>query len=110
MTSSRPLQDDKEHIKHVNLINNTEESNAEYAAAKCQVKRSLKQAKRSKETNIATICKSNPKFFYSYINERRIVRDIVGPLKTPDGIVVTTCNDMANTLNDYFSSVFTQNN
>ena len=72
------------------------------------MKRTVKQAKRSKETNIATICKSNPKCFYSYINERRIVRDKVGPPKTPDGIVVTTDNDMANTLNDYFSSVFTQ--
>ena len=43
----------------------------------------------------------------SYINERRIVRDKVWPPKTPDGIVVTTNNVMANTLNDYFSSVFT---
>ena len=72
------------------------------------VKRTVKQAKRCKEINIATICKSYPKCFHSYVNERRIVRDKVGPLKTPDGIVVTTDNEMANTLNDYFSSVFTQ--
>ena len=71
------------------------------------MKRTVKQAERIKETNIGTICKSNPKCFYSYINERRIVRDKVGPLKTPNGIVVTTNNDMDNTLNDYFSSVFT---
>ena len=54
------------------------------------------------------ICKSNPKCIYSYINERRILRDTVGLLKTPDGIIVTTDNDMDNTLNDYFSSVFTK--
>ena len=45
--------------------------------------------------------------FFSYINERRIVRDNIGPLKTLDGIVITTDTDMANTMNNYFSSVFT---
>ena len=57
--------------------------------------------------NIAKICKHNPKSFYSYINERRIVRDNIGPLKILDGIVITTDNDMANTMNNFFSSVFT---
>ena len=52
--------------------------------------------------------KTNPKGFYSYINERRILRDNVGALKTPTGQIVTTDNDMANTLNTYFCSVFTQ--
>ena len=41
------------------------------------------------------------------MNERIIVRDNIGPLKTLDGIVITTDNDMANTMNNYFSSVFT---
>ena len=31
----------------------------------------------------------------------------MGPPKTLDGIVITTDNDMANTMNNYFSSVFT---
>ena len=35
----------------------------------------MKQAKRNKEINVARLCKTNPKGFYSYINERRIVRD-----------------------------------
>ena len=56
---------------------------------------------------IARICKLNPKSFYSYISERRIVRDNIGQLKTLDGIVITTDNDMANTMNNNFSSVFT---
>ena len=33
--------------------------------------------------------------------------DNIGPLKTLDGIVITTDNDMANTMNNYFTSVFT---
>ena len=86
---------------------NNEETVAEYIEAKRQVKRIIKQEKRNKELNIARICKHNPKSFCSYINERRVVRDNIGPLKTLDGIVITTDNDMANTMNNYFSSVFT---
>ena len=93
-------------MKHVNSKTQNNQS-AEYATAKRQVKRTVKQAKCSKEINIATICKINPKSFYSYINERRIIIYKVGLLKTPDGSVVTTDHDMANTLNDNFSSVFT---
>ena len=58
-------------------------------------------------TTNTVICKPNPNSFYSYINERRIVRDNIRPLKTLDGIIMTTDNDMANTMNNYFSSVFT---
>ena len=36
-----------------------------------------------------------------------IVRDNIGPLKTLHGIVITTDNDIADTMNNYFSSVFT---
>ena len=75
--------------------------------AKRQVKRIVKQEKRNKELNIAGICKHSPKNFYFYINERRIVRVNIGPLKTLDGIVIITDNDMANTMNNYFRSVFT---
>ena len=56
---------------------------------------------------MARICKHNSESFYSYISERKIVRDNIGPLKTLDGIVITTDNGMANTMNNYFSSVFT---
>ena len=62
------------------MINN-DETIAEYTEAKRQVKRIVKQEKRNKELNIARICKHNLKSFYSYINERRIVRDNIGPLK-----------------------------
>ena len=83
---------------------NNEETVAEYIAARTQVKRIVKQEKRN-ELSIARICEHNPQS-YSYVNERIIVRDNIGPLKTLDGIVITTDNDMANTMNNYFSSVF----
>ena len=86
---------------------NNEETIAEFIAARREVKRIVKQEKRNIELSIAIICKHNPKSFYSYINERRIVRENKGPLKALDGIVITNDNDMANTMNNYFSSVFT---
>ena len=86
---------------------NNEETVAEYIAARKQVKRIVKQEKRNKELSIAGICKHNPKSFYSYINERRIVRDNIEPLKTLEGIVIIIDNDTANIMNNYCRSVFT---
>ena len=86
---------------------NNEETITEFIAARREVKRIVKQKKCNKELSIVRICKHNPKSFYSYINERNIVRDNKGPLKTLDGIVMTNDNDMANSMNNYFSSVFT---
>ena len=86
---------------------NSEETIAEYIEVERQVKRMVKQEKSNKELSIARICKHNHKSFYSYIDERRIVRDNIGPLKTLDGTVITADNGMANTMNNYFSSVFT---
>ena len=65
--------------------NNTDEISAGYFTARRLVKRAVKQAKHNKEINVARLCKTNPKGFYSYINERIIVRYNVGPLKTPTG-------------------------
>ena len=73
----------------------SEETIAEYIEAKRQVKRIVKQEKRENELSIARICKQHPKSFYSNITGRRIVRDNIGPLKTLDGTVITTDNDMA---------------
>ena len=36
-----------------------------------------------------------------------MVRNNIGSLKTLDEIVITTDNDMANTVNNFFNSVFT---
>ena len=78
---------------------NNEETVAEYIAGRREVKRIVKQEKRNKELSISKVCKHNSISFYSYINERRIVRNNIGPLITLDGIA--TDNDMANTMNSY---------
>ena len=96
-----------ESLYETNRKINNKETVAEFIAARREVKTIVKQEKRNKELSTSRICKQNHKSFYSYINERRIVRDNIGPLKTLDGIVFTNDNDMANTMNNYFSSVFT---
>ena len=88
-------------------INNPSWINNDVKQSIARRQRANDETKCNKEINVARLCKTNPKGFYSYINERRIVRDNVGPLKTPTGQIVTTDNDMANTLNTYVSSVFT---
>ena len=74
--------------------------------ARREVKIIAKQDKRNKESAISRICKHKPRSFYSYINEIRMFRDNIGPLETLDAIVIATDNEMANTINNYFSSVF----
>jgi hypothetical protein len=71
------------------------------------VKKIVKISKKNKEIDIARNAKLNPKDFYKYVNERRIVKDSIGPLKAQDGLLKTSNADMAKLLNDYFSSVFT---
>ena len=80
---------------------------AQYNETRGRVKIIVQQEKRNKELSSARICKHNPKIFSLWINERRIVWDNIGPLKTRGVRVVITDNDTTNTLNNYFSSVFT---
>ena len=99
MMSSSPSQDVREPMMHergttlMKPVLNT-------SLLDSWLKRAVKQAKCKKEINVARLCKTNPKGFYSYINERRIIIDNVGLLKTPTGQIVTT--DKANTCNLIF--------
>ena len=78
---------------------NNKETIPEFIAARREVKIIIKREKRNKELSIRIIL--------VLYHERRIARDNIAPLKTLDGIVIITDNDMANTMNNYFSSVFT---
>ena len=71
------------------------------------VKRTVRTAKREKEVRVARSAKSNPKNFYAYINETRVIRKTVGPLTNSDGDLLTSDGATAQALNTYFCSVFT---
>ena len=51
--------------------------------------------------------KQDSKSFFAYIRSKHKVKDVVGPLKDNDGLVITKGKEMADALNIYFSSVFT---
>lgn len=68
-----------------------------------QVKKSVRQAKRRFEKNLSI--KENKKAFNSYLRTKTKSRAGVGPLKK-DGKLVSDNKTMANTLNSFFGSVF----
>ena len=80
-----------------------------YKKAVKEVKKTIKKAKKKFEKNLAKDCKSNPRAFYGYLNSKKSNRTTVGPLKVND-VIVDQDKDMANSFNDYFSTVFTSEN
>ena len=69
----------------------------------------MRKSKRSFEQKLANdIIKNNNKSFYAYVRSKQKVRDKVGPLKNSAGNVISDGFQMAEDLNEYFSSVFTK--
>lgn len=79
----------------------------QYLAARRKVKSLIKTAKRNYEISIAKDSKTNPKQFYRYINSSKQIKSGIGPILNTQGVLETDSKDIASTLNNYFSSVFT---
>ena len=73
-----------------------------------ETKTSIRAAKRAEEIRVATLCKENPKEFFSYVNSRKPIRHKIGPLVNEDGALEHCDASNASILNGYFSSVFTE--
>ena len=71
------------------------------------VKKAVKVSKRKHEKSLAKGAKNNPKAFYSYLKKKTANRVTVGPLKEGEELV-TDHQQMANILNSFFCSVFTE--
>ena len=65
------------------------------------------ESKRNFERKLAANIKQYSKSFFAYIRSKQKVKDVVGPLKDSDGLVITKGKEMADVLNIYFSSMFT---
>lgn len=72
-----------------------------------EVKREVRQAKKKLERKLAKNAKKNSKQFYSYLKKKTANRVTVGPLKSGEE-VVTDHQEMADILNNFFCSVFTE--
>jgi Reverse transcriptase (RNA-dependent DNA polymerase)/Endonuclease-reverse transcriptase len=81
---------------------------AEYKNVEKQVRNMIRHAKRNLERKLATENNGNSKPFYAYLKSKTKSRMPVGPLKDNNGNAVTDKKKMAEMLNSYFSSVFSQ--
>ena len=81
----------------------------EYKKAEKELKKFIKKAKKKYEKDLAKNAKTNPKAFYGYLSSKKNNRVKIGPLKVND-VVIDDEKEMADTFNDFFSSVFTNEN
>ena len=86
-------------------VNNSPQLTDSYNAARRNVKRKIRSAKMNYELNIAKSTTSDPKLFYKYINSKKNIKSGIGPLIS-EGETLVSSTDMAITLNNFFSSVF----
>ena len=79
-----------------------------FRLARRELKRELRRAKRGHEKTLADRIKENPKAFYRYVKNRRLVRARLGPVTDSRGKLCVEPEEIGEALNQYFSSVFTQ--
>ena len=83
----------------------TAENLSSYKESEKKCKKSIMKAKKAFEKKLSQ--KSNDRQFYSYVNSKTKSKSNVGPLKV-NGKVITEDSEITETLNTFFSSVFTR--
>ena len=68
----------------------------------------MRQAKKDFERKLAQNIKDDSKSFYAYVRSKPKIKDAVGPLKTETGETIPPGQQTADTLNNFFASVFTE--
>ena len=81
-----------------------------YVKIRREVKKLIRTSKKNYEVGIARDSKHNPKRFFQYINNRKPLKNSIGPLTSEDGETTSDSKRMATLLNNFFSSVFTIEN
>ena len=67
----------------------------------------IRRSKNDLKIYIANKTKSNPKEFYIYVHNKKVITTNIGPDHLENGKVTNTELEMAEVLNNYFASVFT---
>ena len=75
-----------------------------------QLKSLTRKLRKNFEDDIAKDAKTAPKKFWSYVHSRTKTRTKIPILPRKDGTVAVTPLEKAETLNEFFSSVFTDEN
>ena len=79
-----------------------------YNIARNKVSSKIRLMKKMKEKKIAKEIKHNAKAFYQYIASKTIKKEGVADLVDENGILTSNDEDKCNIINNFFSSVFTQ--
>ena len=75
-------------------IDKTQDSLKNYKILEEEVKTTVKRNKKQLEQSLASNAKTNPKSFYSYVNDKRANRTKIGPLRK-DNIEISEDLDIA---------------
>lgn len=78
-----------------------------YTRCKNSLRALSRKLRRDFELDIAQDMKEKPKVFWSYAKSRLKTKEQISSLTKPDGSVATTAPEKAETLNNFFASVFT---
>ncbi|KFR01676.1 hypothetical protein Y956_12986, partial [Nipponia nippon] len=81
----------------------------EYRDAARLCKDGIRKVKARLELNLARDARNNKKGFYRHINQKKKVKENVPPLMSSSGELITTDEEKAEVLNNFFASVFTGN-
>ena len=84
------------------------ENRIKYEELSKELVRKVRNAKRNQERKLANSNDGNAKRFAAYIKSKTKTVTSIGPLKHEDGSLITEDIDMAEMLNTFFASVFTQ--
>ena len=96
----------KRHGKSIEY--GTQKSYSQYRHNLNAVNRANKTAQQNFEKKLAENIKNNSKSFYAYIRNKQRTMNKVGPLKDQNRELLVEDQKNAELLNEYFSSVFTQ--
>jgi hypothetical protein len=86
----------------------TYQEECEYKKARNEATKAIKKARRNFEEKLAKNIKTDSKSYYAYTRASLKSRSTLGPLKDDQGNIIRTNKDSANTLNNFFTSVFTK--
>ena len=90
------------------LESKTSQSYKNYIIARNKCSKEIKKNRKKHEKNIAKGAKNNPKNFWKYVQEKNKTNSGVQVLRNTDGSLSNSDELKANTLNSFFSSVFTR--
>ena len=83
------------------------EARARFTELRRKAKKLIKKSKWSTEVYIANQSKTNPKEFYNFIRQKRVVTSTVGPMMDANGDFTNDEEQISSILNTFFASVFT---